>query len=129
MLVFAHFLIKNKSEQTCIGFLQVGSTSFTARIKNWNSLVVEHKNTNFILLRDIRQSAITGKAGKEEIAKLNHADNGEFIVIGRENRINFELIYKVIVDLQNKDLDLALETALPILNSYFQNYWLTKILL
>ena len=124
-----HLLIKNKSERTCIGFLQVGSTSFTARIKNWNSLVVEHKNTNFILLRDIRQSAITGKAGKEEIAKLNHADNGEFIVIGRENRINFELIYKVIVDLQNKDLDLALETALPILNSYFQNYWLTKILL
>ena len=124
-----HLAIENKSNKTCIGFLQVSNTSFTARIKNWNSLVIEHKDTNFLLLRDIRQSAITGKTGKEEIAKLNHADNGEFIIIGRENRISFELIYKAIVDLQNKDLDLTLETALPILISYFQNYWLTKILL
>jgi hypothetical protein len=124
-----HLLIKNKSTTICIGFLQVSSTSFTARIKNYSSLVVEHKHTNFILLRDIRQSAITGKTGKEEIAKLNHADNGEFIIMGRENRINFELIYKAIVDLQNKDLELPLETALPMLSSYFQNYWLTKILL
>ena len=124
-----HLLIKNKSTTICIGFLQVSSTSFTARLKNYSSLVVEHKNTNFILLRDIRQSAITGKTGKEEIAKLNHADNGEFIIMGRENRINFELIYKAIVDLQNKDLELPLETALPMLSSYFKSYWLTKILL
>lgn len=124
-----HFVIKKNSVNLCIGFLQVGSSSFTTRIKNYNTLVVTHKDTKFILWRDSRQSAISGKVGKEEIAKLNNATNGDFLIMGQENRINFELLYKLIVDIQNRDLDILLETALEMTTNHFQNYWLIKSLM
>ena len=44
----------------------------------------------------------------------------------QENRISFELIYQLIVDIQNRDLEISLEEALPIINSHFRNYWLIE---
>ncbi|VEP17829.1 Exonuclease RNase T and DNA polymerase III [Hyella patelloides LEGE 07179] len=124
-----HLVIKKNSVNLCIGFLQISGGSFTTRIKNYNALVITHKDFRFVLWRDSRQTGISGKIGNEEIAKLNNASNGNFLTMGQENRINFELIYKLIVDIQNRDLDLPLETALPMLSSYLKNYWLIKSLL
>ncbi len=42
---------------------------------------------------------------------------------------NFELIYQLIVDIQNRDLEISLETALPMINAHFSNYWLIEHLL
>ena len=124
-----HFVIKKRSTNLCIGFLQVSGGSFTTRIKNYNTLVVTNKDIRFVLWRDSRQLKIQGKVGKEEIAKLSNAANGDFKIMEQEDRINFELVYKLIVDIQNRDLDIALETALKMIGEHLKNYWLITSLL
>ena len=121
-----HLVIRKNPVNLCIGFLQVGGVAFAARIKNYNKLVINYKDTKFFLWRDIRKPAITGKGSKEQIEMLNNASNGSFLTMDRDNRINFELIYKLIVDIQNRDLEISLEEALPIINSHFKNYWLIE---
>ena len=124
-----HFVVRKKATNFCIGFLHISGGSFTTRIKNYNTLVVTNKDIRFVLWRDIRQSEIKGKVGKEEIAKLKNAPNGDFKMMEQENRINFELVYKLIVDIQNRDLDIPLETALKMISERLKNYWLITSLL
>ena len=121
-------VINHKNQKFSIGFLQIDGTSFTSRIKNYNELVVNCKDINFLLWRDIRRPLITGRVGKEERNKLNNFPNGKFQVMNQENRVNFELFYQFIVDLNNKDLDVPLVQALKIATEKFQSYWLIKIL-
>jgi DNA polymerase III epsilon subunit-like protein len=123
-----HILLRNEAQSLALGFLHVGSNSFTARIKNYNELVFSNKDIKFILLRDQRQSSITGKVGKEEIEKLNYTSNGSFIIMKREDRINFELIYRLITDIQNRDFEVNMAAALEVLISQLKDYWLIKVL-
>ena len=123
-----HLMIIKNKQKFALGFLQTDGGAFTSRIKNFNELVVLNKNVHFSLFRDERKPAITGKVGKEEIEKLNNANNGEFIILDKDNRINFELIYQLVVDIQNRDLEIDIEDALAALSSYFKDYWLIKIL-
>ena len=122
-----HLVIQSEHQSIAIGFLQINGGSFTARIQNWNELVLRQKDTSFKILRDRRQPEITGKVGKEEIEKLNNASQGSFIIMEQENRISFELIYKLIIDIQERDVDFALEEALPDLIDYLDNYWLINL--
>ena len=69
-----------------------------------------------------------GRVGKEEREKLNNIPNGKFQIMNKENRINFELIYQLVIDLNSKDLDIPLVQALKIAKEQFQTYWLIKIL-
>ncbi len=123
-----HLTIKNQKQTICIGFLEIGSTAFTARIKNHNQLVINNKNIYFLLLRDCRQDKISGKSGKDEKAKLNHTKNGKFITMDVENRINFELLYSLLVAIENKDLDVSLENLIQVVSEELKDYWLVKIL-
>ncbi len=122
-----HILINTPTHAFVVGFLHQGGTTFTYRIKNFNQLVINYQNIRFGLFRDVRESEITGKVGLEEIEKLNNASNGKFIYMDKENRINFELIYKLIVDIQNQDFEIDLQKALTLLESIMSDYWLTKI--
>jgi len=122
-----HVLIKASTQSVVIGFLQVSDMVFPARIKNFNGLVFNRKDLHFILFRDVRETTITGKVGCDEIEKLNNAENGQFIYMNKESRINFELIYKLIVDIQNKDFEVNLEHALITLESLMSDYWLIQI--
>jgi RecG-like helicase len=122
-----HLVISNQSRSFAIGFLNANANSFTARIQNFNELTVKHKQTKFYLLRDERQPEITGKVGKGEIKKLNNTANGEFIIMDKANRMSFELIYKMITDIQNRDLEVEIEEALPNLMSFLKDYWLINL--
>ncbi len=122
----AHLVIRTNSINLCIGFLHTSGNSFTARIRNWNRLLINHQDTKFILWRDSRKTAVTSQVARQEIEMLNNAFNGSFSTMDQENRINFELIYQLIVDIQNRDLDISLEKALPIIKSHFSNYWLIE---
>lgn len=124
-----HLVIRTNSLNLFIGFLHIGGSSLTSRLRNCNQLVINYKDTKFLLWRDIRQPDITGKVGREEIAKLNNTPNGSFLMMERDNRLNFELIYQLIVDIQNRDLEISLETALPLIQAQFSNYWLIQRLL
>jgi DNA polymerase III epsilon subunit-like protein len=121
-----HILIRNQAQSFAIGFLQTDGTSFTSRIKNYNELLLINKDIEFFLFRDRRRPEIKGKVGKDEIEKFNHASNGSFIIMEKEDRINFELIYKLITDIQNQDFEGNLAESLEILASQLNDYWLIK---
>ncbi|MDM8568353.1 hypothetical protein QUF50_02325 [Thiotrichales bacterium HSG1] len=122
-----HLLIKNPNLSFVIGFLQVSDLGFPSRIKNFNELVFNYEEINFMLFRDIRETAITGKVGKVEIDRLNKVHNGQFIYMDKEDRLMFELIYKLIVDIQNRDFVVNLQSALKTLDSLMSHYWLIKM--
>ena len=123
-----HFKIRTAQQEFVIGFLNGSGTAFTARLKNFNQLVVHHPEIKFTLLRDARESEITGAVGRAEIEKLNHSPNGQFVMMEPEERVNFELIYNLIIDIQEKDLEVDLAMALPVLTSYLRDYWLIAAL-
>ena len=123
-----HLRISNDKTNIVIAFLHVGGTVFAPRIKNFNELVVSYPQFKFNLFRDAREPKITGKVGKLEIGKLNHTKNGKFILMAQENRVNFELIYQLIIDIQEQDLEIDLKETIKLLPDYFSPYWLTDFL-
>lgn len=112
-----------------IGFLNVSSSSFTHRIRNFNQLISNYPQTKFRLIRDAREPQIRGDVGKNEIEKLSHTPNGTFAIMDKADRVNFELAYNLIVDIRNRDIDADMATALRVLATHLDSYWLTKILL
>jgi hypothetical protein len=122
-----HLVIRNQSQSFFVGFLQIDGASFTSRIKNCNELIINNKDIRFIIYRDCRTPEIKGNVGKQEIEKLNHTSNGSFMIMDKDARINFELIYKLVTDIQNKDEEFELEKALHVLMSELKDYWLIKV--
>ncbi|BAP55232.1 exonuclease RNase T and DNA polymerase III [Thioploca ingrica] len=123
-----HLLIRTPEQAFVVAFLQVSGPAFSPRIKNFNELVINYKDIRFGLFRDVREPIVTGQVSKIEIDKLNNAPNGKFIGLEKADRITLELIYKLIIDIQNKDLEMDLTLALTFLETYFSSYWLIKII-
>jgi len=123
-----HLAIKLKKFSYAIGFLHESGNSFTSRLKNFNQLTINRDEFQFRLFRDERESKIKSKVAKEEKDKFNNSKNGEFIIMNKESRIIFELIYKIVVDIQNKDIDFDLKETFKVLNLQFPDYWLIKFL-
>ena len=103
-------------------------------MQNFNEAVATKEQTRFILWRDVRSDHIKPKTvGSREIDKLNNTKNGEYKIFERQNRITFELLYKLISDIHNRDLDLNIATefkpALEIAAEQLQDYWLIQELL
>lgn len=119
-----HFCLKTAQQEFVIGFLNAGGNAFTARIKNFNQLVASHPKTKFTLLRDSRESTIKGAVGLTEIEKLNHSPNGQFLTMEQEDRVSFELIYNLVIDIQEKDLEVDLAMAIHVLITQMSDCWL-----
>ena len=119
-----HFRIKTVQQEFVIGFLNASGATFTARIKNFNQLVVSHPKTKFTLLRDRREPKPTGGVGLTEIEKLNHSPNGQFLILEPDDQVSFDLIYHFIIAIQERDLEVDLAMALPILIDSLRNSWL-----
>jgi len=122
-----HYLIKARQQSFLVGFIHSSEMGFASRIKNFNELVIKYPNIHFSLFRDIRETAIKGKVGRAEIEKLKKAVNGQFIYMDKEDRINFEVIYKLIIDIQNRDFEVDLEMAMKTLISLMSHHWLLKM--
>lgn len=117
----AHIVISNENQSYAIGFLQIGAKGFVARIQNWNELTLRYKEITFELFRDQRQPEIKGSVSLAEIQKLKNSINGNFLIMDKDNRISFELIYKLITDIQNRDVEFDIEDALRDLITYLNN--------
>jgi hypothetical protein len=78
--------------------------------------------------RDAQKPPITAKGGINQIEMLNNSTNGKFSIMEKEDRIQFELIYKLITDIQNRDLEVELSEALDFLLTEMQDCWLIKAL-
>lgn len=124
-----NLIINTNSHSHMVAFLNESGNTFTNRIKNLNEIVFSHKNEAFLLWRDGRASTIKNKTvGKAEIEKLESSPNGEFRLMYKDDRIKFELLYKLITDIYNKDLDVPLEDAWTIVTQEIPEFWLFKIL-
>jgi len=124
-----HLLIKHPStdKQVVIAFLHCDGFEFAPKIKNFNELVVNYKQIYFVLFRDQREPAITGKVGQDQTEKLNHSDNGRYRIINRNNRVCFELIYQCVTAIINKDVDYDMSTAYQALQEHIgHKYWLFR---
>ena len=122
-----HLLLKGKTS-IAVGFLGADGNSFTSRIKNWNELVSGDRTTQYRLWRDRRLPDIKGKTGASEIEKLNHTKNGRFSIMDEAQRLDFELIYSSIVDIQNCDLEVELTTAMPTIFTSLQHSWICQLI-
>ncbi|MFM2063901.1 MAG: hypothetical protein RLZZ507_3572 [Cyanobacteriota bacterium] len=117
-----HIVIERGTKYHVMAFLEVSGTPFTTRIGNFNQLVINNPNSQFILIRDERQPEITGKVGRDRIKQLENSSNGKFILFNKQDRILFDLIYDLIVSIYNKDLDIDLETALTFVTTHQEWY-------
>ncbi len=124
-----HIVIETERQNYVLGFLQVSpNASFTSRIGNFNELVCLHPKDSFSLFRDERLTEIKGPVAKEKISQLNNSHNGKFIFFSKPDRIHLELIYKLIIDIQNRDLDVDLESALKVfINKPEWYHWLFNL--
>ena len=126
-----HLWIKMPTHSYVIGFLQTtNSHSFASRLENFNTLVLryqEDESMAFVLYRDERLPEIKNQTCQQEIEKLNHSVQGKFRYLDKEKRIGLELIYKLIIDVQNQDVEVSLEQALNFLEHHFSDYWLIQI--
>lgn len=111
-----HIVIETNDKNYVMAFLQIppNATSFTSRIGNFNELVCLHPQDRFGLFRDERLAEINGKVAQERVEQLKNYPNGKFVLFSKQDRIHLELIYQLIIDVQNKDLDVDLAPALKV---------------
>ena len=125
--VLPEHLVLIGKRKVAIGFLQTDGSGFTSRIKNWNELLVTDRSIQYQLWRDMRLPEITGKVGRGEIEKLNHTQSGNFLTMDNEQRLDFELIYRLIIDIQNCDLEISLEDAIQCIQVELKDCWTCKL--
>jgi len=81
-------------------------------------------------MRDIREQEITAPGGRNEIEKLKATDNGEYVVMDRDDRIKFECIYELIENHRNRELDRRIELnhIVDWMTRNLSDYWLIQCL-
>lgn len=125
-----HLVVETGNKNYVMGFLQVdpSTSSFTSRITNFNELVSLHPHDRFGLFRDERLTEVKGKVGRERITQLNNSLNGKFKPFAKDDRIALDLTYQTIIDIQNRDLDVDLESVLKVFITYKEwHHWLFSI--
>jgi hypothetical protein len=116
-----------ESKKAAVAFLHTDAYTFAPRIKNFNQLVIEHKDIRFALFRDEREPEIQSKVSKGEIEKLNSSENGRFVLMDRPKRIHFELVHQIISDIQNHDLHAEPDQVMPLLVDMIgKEFWLFR---
>ncbi|MEO0804123.1 MAG: 3'-5' exonuclease [Cyanobacteria bacterium J06642_2] len=121
-------LVIQSSRTRVMGFLNTESSrSFLARLQNFNQLVLYHPHMRFGLFRDSRQRIMTGKVTQTAIERLKNAENGSFNILAKKERIELELINKMITDIRNRDLDVDLPDAMRAIAVWKGRTWLTKL--
>ncbi|WP_139786784.1 ATP-binding protein [Desulfamplus magnetovallimortis] len=124
-----NIMVRTSSRKTTVtGFLHIKGNSFTSRLKNFNDLAENHPESWFQLFRDERQEKITSKVAMQEILRLNNHEKGSFIIMERENRILFESLYRLVTDIQNRDVDMDIEDAIKVIKKLYSDYWLIRLL-
>ncbi|MEA1955734.1 MAG: hypothetical protein U9N02_04485 [Campylobacterota bacterium] len=124
-----HIKISNHKYTYVVGFLNLEANQFISRLKNFNSIVINDKNTKFRLFRDARSPKVKSKKTIEEKEKLNNIKNGKFIDMDKNDRIIFETFYEIISAYDNKDIDFKLVDLIEGLTKIYKDFWLSKFLI
>ncbi|MGL5082685.1 MAG: exonuclease [Microcoleaceae cyanobacterium] len=119
-----HLRVQTATHQFVVAFLYQSGTQFFHRMRNFNELVKQHPEIQFNLCRDVGAGLISAKKSAELLEQFQNTTNGTFIIINQDQRMIFEMIYQMIVDIQNRDLDINLEEALNFFIMIHRDYWL-----
>jgi hypothetical protein len=119
-----HLLVKTSTHQFVVGFLHQGGNRFYHRIRNFTELVNQNPDIQFNLCRESREGLSLGKRSLELLENFRNYQQTEFIFMDKEERITFELIYQMIIDIQNYDLEVTLTEALDTVLFEYRDYWL-----
>ncbi len=122
-----HLVIQTETLGYAISFLYDAGNAFFARMTNWNELVLKNSNINFYMYRDARVYQVSGEKSIAELDKFKNLDNAEYIIFTKDERIIFELVYQIIVDIQNQDLEVSLDEALLVVLKRYSHHSLLKI--
>ncbi len=122
-----HLVIQTATQSYAVGFLYDGGNAFFSRMTNWNELVAKNSHLKFYLYRDARGYQVSGQKSLAELERFKNLENGEYIVFTKDERIIFELVYKIIVDIQNQDLEVKLDEALSVVLKRYSHHSLLKI--
>ena len=123
-----HILLQKNEKKIVFAFLYVDKRSFTSRIENLNHLILKYQDIDFYLIRDGRCSSIKGKDGLKEREKLSQAKNGNYIEIGKDKRVIFDLLDKMIDDIDNKNIDIDISNAVIEYCHKYNDFWLVELL-
>jgi hypothetical protein len=122
-----HIVVETYKKNHVLGFLQMSpnTSSFASRLNNFSEIISLYPKDSFSLFRDQRLPEIKGKIAKENIQRLQNTANAKYVLFIKQDRIFLELIYQLVLDILNKDIDVDLETALKVLTTYKEWYhWL-----
>ncbi len=124
-----HVLVRGANgKKAAAGFLHRDGNAFSARIDNFNSIVKLNPGTRFVVFRDQKVPAIRSEKGLSGIKTLDAFENGRFRIMDAENRLTFETLYRLVTDIQNRDLDLEPDKAADALRHIYKTYWLIEFL-
>lgn len=121
-------LIKGQKATIAVGFLHMGGTSLTSRLKNLLELCENNQDTDFYILRESSAPRISAKLASQILEKLNTLHNFKLIYIQPKERLNFDLIYEMIIAIHNKDIDHNPASALKTAKALFPSHFVFDIL-
>ncbi|MDY0360751.1 MAG: hypothetical protein RBR08_04800 [Desulforegulaceae bacterium] len=122
-----HILFRGKNKHTAAGFLHMNGITLTSRLKSLNSMCENYPDINFFLMRDASSSQITAKGAKSLINELGSRSNFHLKEISEKERIDFELLYELILAIKNLDLDIEPLRALSIAKKIIKNNFVFEI--
>ena len=127
-----HLVLKDARGKRFIGFLQsqtLQSVSF--RVNNLNELVKLHPDITFILIRDLELGEIKSRVAAERLARFKNAGHGtrqtHFQYLRLNQRVEFELVFKLVTDIINRDLEIPMVEALSRLVERCPENWVVKL--
>ena len=110
-----NLLIEGTGPSRCIAFLHVANaTSVNARLRNLNQLVLQKREVQFILMRDVSAPEIRSRQASEALAAFkNGCGEGRKRTFWRpldlQRRVALEFVHQLVSDILNRELDLPLQ--------------------
>ncbi|MDY6822698.1 MAG: exonuclease [Thermodesulfobacteriota bacterium] len=123
-----YVMIKNGTGVHVVGFLHESGTAFTNRLKNFNALICQSSEVcSCLLIRDQRMPVIKSRVGCQEIDKLRAFANSRMHFMDQADRVFFETLYGLVTDIDNRDIDVDLATAIETVRTEFKDHWLVQV--
>ncbi|NER51083.1 MAG: hypothetical protein F6J92_31325 [Symploca sp. SIO1A3] len=71
---------------------------------------------------------IRGRVGQIELEKFEHCKYTTYVDFDLEHRVALELFEQMIIDIQNRDLEVNLNFALTEIANFMPNSWIIRLL-
>jgi hypothetical protein len=129
-----NLLIDGTGPPRCIAFLHVANgTSVNARLRNLNQLVLQQRQVQFFLMRDVSAPAIRSRLASEALKAFENGSGDSknrtfWRPLDLQRRVALEFVHQLVSDILNRELDLPLQDGLDLLARHEPQNWVVKLL-